>query len=180
MSQLELPFPPEYIEIPLSKRGKHAGKYTAIVSPEDADLTGIDWSVLKTNGQVYANRKTKINGRYTTIHLHRVILERELGRPLVSNEFADHIDRNPLNNTRANLRLATYSQNLANRQTRSPYGYKGVSWQKRRNKWVAQIGFNLKNHFIGYFDTPEEAHAAYCKKATELFGEFANYESKPA
>lgn len=176
-TQLELPFPPEYVEITLNKRGQHAGKFKAIVDYEDRDLASFVWSVFKKGNTVYANRRETVNGKIVIVHLHRIILERKIGRRLESYELVDHINRDGRNNTRDNLRLATQSQNLANRHTRSPYGYKGVSWEKRRHKWLAQIGFNYKSIFIGYFDTPEEAHEAYCRKADELFGEFANYGS---
>jgi hypothetical protein len=43
-------------------------------------------------------------------------------------------------------------------------------------KWIAQIGHNKQHFFLGSFDTPEQAHAAYCEAAREHFGEFARTE----
>lgn len=87
----------------------------------------------------------------------------------------DHIDGNRANNRIANLRIATTAQNAANsrahRDNRS--GFKGVSWSKVAKRWIAQISRAGQYRYLGYFDTPEEAHAAYCEAARELHGEFA-------
>jgi hypothetical protein len=87
----------------------------------------------------------------------------------------DHINCNPLDNSFANLRLATNAQNACNRgkPSTNSSGYKGVTWKKLKNKWSAQIMINYKKKNLGYFNTPEEAHAAYCKAAKELHGDFA-------
>jgi hypothetical protein len=87
----------------------------------------------------------------------------------------DHINRIRNDNRWINLRLSTQTQNNANSKIRcnNTSGYRGVTFEKRRNKWKAQIGLNGKTIFLGDFKTPEEAHAAYCKAARELFGEFA-------
>lgn len=45
---------------------------------------------------------------------------------------------------------------------------------KKAKRWLAQIGHNRVNHHLGYFDTEQEAHAAYCAKAIEFYGLFAN------
>jgi hypothetical protein len=55
-------------------------------------------------------------------------------------------------------------------------GYKGVYWYEDRKKWRAQIGYQGKVTNLGSFDTPEEAHAAYCEAAHRLHGEFARTE----
>ena len=67
----------------------------------------------------------------------------------------------------------TYNKGM---HSRNVSGYKGVRWEKRRKKWVAQIQFRKKGFFLGYFSDPKEAHVAYCAKARELFGEFARFE----
>ena len=90
----------------------------------------------------------------------------------------DHIDGNPSNNRWCNLREATCSQNHANtrRQSNNTSGYKGVSFDKRKRLWRADIKLNGRQYFVGYFRTPEEAHRAYLRKAVELHGEFARSE----
>ena len=86
----------------------------------------------------------------------------------------DHINGNKTDNRWVNLRLATKSQNGMNRPAPSnnTSGYKGVSRNKKR--WAASIHENgLKRH-LGTFDTPKEAHAAYCRVALKLHGNFVN------
>jgi hypothetical protein len=75
----------------------------------------------------------------------------------------DHIDRNPANNRFANLRVVTRSENMQNvgKYKCNTSGYKGVSYQKCRKKWRAQIEINNVCKEIGRFATPEEASAAY-------------------
>lgn len=87
----------------------------------------------------------------------------------------DHIDMIRDNNRIANLRIATMTHQRANQHVRkdSKSGLKGV--QKRcDNRWRARITFRGTVYNLGHsFETPEAAHAAYVKKAEELFGEFA-------
>lgn len=178
--QLKLPLD-NVIEIPLTQ-----GQLT-IVDAIDADLARVKWCALFQHsyaggGKFTAARNTPtINGKRTTEMMHRVILSRKLGRSLLHSELVDHIDGNPLNNCRDNLRIATHSQNLMNKgkQSTNTSGYKGVSWHKGARKWAAQIIVNGKRLYIGEFKTPEEAHVAYCEAAKELHGEFANFGDTP-
>jgi hypothetical protein len=89
--------------------------------------------------------------------------------------FIDHVDGNGYNNIFANLRLCTNQQNAFNRiaQTNNKSGFKGVCWQKKKQKWRAEIALNYKKIYLGYFPTAELAHMAYCKAAAELHGDFA-------
>lgn len=85
----------------------------------------------------------------------------------------DHIDGDEANNAWGNLREATRSQNNCNK---GPYknnrlGLKGVH-QVCSGRFVAKIYINGTRKNLGSFDTPEEAHAAYCAAAKELFGEY--------
>lgn len=88
----------------------------------------------------------------------------------------DHEDRDPLNNRWDNLRLATPSQNGANKMALpNSTGFKGVghSQNNKRNPYTAMITVHQKKIYLGCFQTPEAAHAAYYKAAKEHFGEFA-------
>jgi len=93
----------------------------------------------------------------------------------------DHIDCNSLNNTFSNLREADSAQNKANTRRRSDNksGYKGVCWNRARSKWMAQIRREGRPHFLGHFETVEEAAAAYAAAAQETFGEFARVHTQP-
>lgn len=87
------------------------------------------------------------------------------------------INGDPSDNRLCNLRECRRGLNHANRRTRrdSTTGLKGVVYDKSRKTrpYWASICKDYQVHFLGTFDTAEEAHAAYCKAAKELFGAFA-------
>lgn len=174
--QIPLPIDDATVAIPLT-RG-----YSAIVDAVDADLIAYKWSAYpRKNGLVYASRYFRIepgNKGRKRRELHQIILERMLGRQLAHGEECDHIDLDALNNRRKNLRLATRQQNAANRGrfVNCTSGFKGVYFDKKLYRWRAMIKVDGIKRHIGHFDTPEEAHAAYCKAAEKYFGEFARFE----
>lgn len=148
-----------------------------IVDTIDADLATLKWYARWQSSRYYAGRNDPKNpGR--SLFLHRIVLSRVIRRSLTQSEYCDHIDGNSLNNVRSNLRLATKAQNNRNmkKPSHNTSGYKGVSWRKNAGRWRAYIFINNKQIHLGYFDTPEEAHAAYCEAAKELHGEFARFE----
>lgn len=87
----------------------------------------------------------------------------------------DHRDMDRLNNRWSNLRSATRSQNKANCTLRSDNttGFKGVSFFKQTSRYHAKIEVRGKHLHLGFFETPEAAHAAYAAAAKHHFGEFA-------
>lgn len=87
----------------------------------------------------------------------------------------DHIDRDQTNDRIENLRLATTSQNGANRGllSNNRSGHKGVSWDNQRQKWFAKIEVNRKQLALGRYDLLEDAIAARKAAETQHFGEFA-------
>jgi hypothetical protein len=102
---------------------------------------------------------TSINKKITV--MHQFIIE--------TTSMVDHIDRNPLNNRRENLRLCNRSQNKANSVSKT--GIKGIRLVK--NKYKARISKNGTVYHIGTFATISEAILAYNTKALELYREFA-------
>lgn len=74
-------------------------------------------------------------------------------------KYIDHIDGNPRNNKIENLREATHQQNLFNTKLRkdNTSGYKGVSFVKNLNKWLAQSTLNGKNYYLGIFINKDDA-----------------------
>lgn len=99
------------------------------------------------------------------ILLHRVILGLEAGNPLQG----DHINREPLDNRRANLRAITGAQNSQNRRSRrtSRSGFRGVSWNESNGKWHARVRHDGKTRHVGYFDSEEAAGAAAAARRRE-------------
>lgn len=173
--QLPLPIEGETFLIPLT-RG-----YVAIVDAIDADLVNVGWCAstpMKPHYSPYAQKTLPrvewVDGKKIIIRLHRVVLERILGRKLLRYEECDHVDNNPLNDRRSNLRLATHQQNMRNRRLNinNTSGYKGVSL--RDSKWRARIQVDGAGIEIGSFDTPEEAYCAYCDAVIRFHGEFGN------
>jgi hypothetical protein len=91
----------------------------------------------------------------------------------------DHINGDPSDNRITNLRPATSSQNKTNSRRRSDNnsGYKGVSFDRSRQKWQARISVAGRSaRRLGRFDCPVAAHAAYVAAAEKHFGEFARAE----
>lgn len=147
-----------------------------IVDREDADLGEVLWLALPNGGgHIYAARRVQNGDGWAPELMHRVILERKLGRPLRPDEQVDHINGDPLDNRRANLRPVTQAQNLRNSRVRvnNTSGYKGVHWDKQRRRWRALIWHKGQNRHLGYFDSRIEAAHAYDDAARELYGPYA-------
>jgi len=112
------------------------------------------------------------------LFIHRIILERILDRKLLEYEICDHINGNPMDNRRCNLRIATHAENMRNSKKRkhSKNQYKGVSQNcKSKTTWRAQIRVNGKRIHLGTFSSPEEAYKAYCEGAVKYHGDFAKF-----
>jgi virulence-associated protein VapD len=113
------------------------------------------------------NRETK---KETKIYMHRDLLKAEKGK------IIDHINGDKLDNRLCNLRFATTQQNSMNQTTRTHpkhSKYKGVSYDKSRNKWIAYCVKDNKMYNLGRVNDEKEAARLYNKKALELHGEFA-------
>lgn len=136
-----------------------------IIDEEDYEyLNQFKW-YMNTDG--YAQR---------IISIHREIMKNPEG------VYVDHINGNPSDNRKSNLRLVTHQQNSINRKKttkKKTSQYKGVCYIKKCTKrpWLACIKTNGKSIHLGYFSTEKEAAEAYNKKALELFGEFASLNS---
>ena len=124
----------------------------------------------------YPETNLMINGKKTTKRLHQLIIKVKEG------EVVDHISGNTLDNRRINLRIATYQQNCANsyKQNRKTHSkFKGVTFSKWNNKWLARISFKGKTKQIGYFDNEIDAAISYNNHALKLFGQFAKLNIIP-
>lgn len=101
-------------------------------------------------GSVFLRREGNTYQRF----VHHLVAEMFIGpRPLGLN--IDHIDRNKSNNRVSNLRYVKQSVNVHNQEARGCY------WDKRVERWYAQIHTGRKHHSLGGYDTEEEARAAY-------------------
>lgn len=134
-----------------------------LVSAEDAErVLGHTWYVNKDG---YA--QTMVERR--PVLMHRMLCGTPKGLE------TDHRDRNKLNNTRSNLRVATKGENGANRQksARSKNRFKGVRWSKFINRWFAECVKNGVEHQSRACRSEEEAARAYDELAKKHHGEFA-------
>lgn len=144
----------------------------AIVDDEDFEwLSKWKWhyNPRQYTGPGYAERSAinPITKRNSTICMHRAIM----GFP--KGKLIDHKNGNGLDNTRSNLRLATFSENSRHRKypSTSTTGLKGVH-RSSKNKYRARIRMGGKLVSLGTFTNPEDAREAYLKKAKPLHGEF--------
>jgi len=145
---------------------------------EDGKLYWTDFSIRPTakKGAIGYQCKTGyvvMKFMKRTITVHRIIFLYHHG---YLPKYIDHINGDKADNRIENLRDVTHCQNMMNikKYSLNTSGYKGVSFHKRSQKWVAQIKFNKKHLYLGLFDQPEKAYEAYCFKAKELHGEYAN------
>ena len=151
-------------EIPLTQ-----GK-VALVDDDDVErIIQYLWRAEPKGDAWYASSIHPRTGQ--KMYLHRFILNLESG-----DSDMDHINGNGLDCRKSNLRLATRSQNGANRPKfsgRYSSKYKGVGWKKQNQRWAASIRVNTKLIHLGYFLVEEDAARAYDRAAIKYFGEFA-------
>ena len=142
--------------------------YDVEIDAEDAErVQAHSWWVSsspETDGRVLCFTTT-INKK--KVKLHRFIM----GAP--PGQVVDHWDGNRLNNKKSNLRACSISQNSKNvkMSTHNKSGYRGVSWSKEVKKWRATISLECKQLHLGYFDSAEEASAAYEEAADLYYGD---------
>jgi hypothetical protein len=136
---------------------------------------------LCTDNRGYESWKCTIryNDKKHDIKCSRVVFLLHNGY-LTDDKVVDHATNKSLDNSIENLREATQSQNSQNSKLRknNNSGTKGLSWNKKRQKWEAKLYVNYKKIHIGYFLKSEKENA---KKAIEearkkYHGEFGRDE----
>lgn len=150
--------------------------YEAIIDASNVSLIDkwnwVALTVYRKNGSircVYGWRNTPRGvGKRRPIYLHREILG------IAHGILCDHIDGNGLNNCKANLRVATHSENQRNGRlsSRNSSGVKGVYWNRANRNWVAQIRANGKCINLGSFSNIEMAAKSYAEASRKYHGDF--------
>ena len=126
------------------------------------------WQCHQSNGKQYAYRKIGRRGS-ETVFMHRYI------KMANARSVVDHINGNGLDNRDENLRTVFPKYNYWNRgpQQNNKTGFKGVSWDTQRKKYMAAISANGRQKNLGRFDAPEEAARAYDAAAKVWHGQYA-------
>ena len=150
------------------------GQYAIVSAVDYLWLMQWKWYAVwgKTTASFYAVRTVWRDGKQDSVFMHRQILGLLVG----DKTWGDHKDRlNTTDNRRGNLRGADSTESHGNIgiPAHNTSGFKGVSFAKTRGRWLAQIQYRGQHYFLGYYDTPEEAHRAYQSAALRLFGDFA-------
>lgn len=148
-------------------------KLFTLVDDEDAKFAAsFKWSASRTRNNVYAACKQKVDGKPTSIYLHRLLLG--ITDP---NVEVDHVNRDGLDNRRANLRPCTLLENRGNsaghvsRKAR----FKGVFFEDfvKGRPWRARVAHGGKVVFEQNFYTDVDAAIAYDAVAKRYYRHFA-------
>jgi hypothetical protein len=150
--------------IPLTK-----GYFTKVDDEDYKKLASLRWyASIGVDGNVRARRTGWINKKMVHVFMSRTILNAPQGK------YVDHINGDPLDNRKCNLRLCSPLENSHNAKISkdNKYGYKGIVLTKYK-RWGARIYPNKKIKWLGTYNTKEEAALAYNEAAKKYFGGFA-------
>lgn len=161
-----LPIGPSIAYIPLTQG------FFALVDREDAEmLAQRPWQVYKRAAKktTYAYRTPRVADEKKWMMMHQVIC------PCVEGHLPDHVNRNGLDNRKANLRPATYSQSVVNQnqRTTNKSGVRGVWFDKKSGKYRTAIYLNKRKIWLGRFAELEAAVEARQAAERIYYGEYA-------
>ena len=152
---------------------KKHGVHDVLVDNENfQELSKYHWTLYKNKNILYAKRHIIIEGKRTTLKMHRFVMGLKTNDKLI----VDHINHNSLDNRKANLRICSQSENCRNKTSHknSSSKYLGVSFNKKCKKWQYQICSNKKTIHLGLYINEIDAAKAYNNAAIKYHGEFAN------
>ena len=142
-----------------------------IFSPEDFDF--VEKYTWFSDKRGYARTWISRNGDGQKLSLHRSIMSRIIGSEIPAGMEIDHINRNPRDNRRENLRLCSRRENAINRsRINNTSGKIGVQCAQN-GRWISFICVYGKKIHLGTFNTYNEAVSARVEAEKKYFGEFA-------
>ncbi len=132
-------------------------------------LDAENYEKTKSHTWRYTGKYISTNINCKTVFLHRLIIDVPEGREI------DHINGNPMDNRKSNLRLCTRSENQSNKISRkdSTCYYPGVYWNKNAKAWAAQIRKNNVKKHLGYYENVNDAIKARIEAEKEYHGKFS-------
>lgn len=145
-------------------------KVTLVDDDDYKELSKHKWHFKPNRTGGYAARGPVKDRKQYTLRMHRFILG------IYDERYVDHIDGNPLNNQRINLRACTRAENNRNTTKRkdSQNQYRGVILNKKTKRWRARVQINGKRLWSSKsFPTEREAALAFNELAIKYHGEFA-------
>lgn len=156
----------------MSKLIKLTKGYFTVVDDDDyQELSKYKWHY--STGYAY-RRVTIEKGKSLVLSMHRQIMRAEPGKEV------DHINGNPLDNRKANLRVCSKTENIRNNvnRKRAKSGFKGA-YPCGKSRWYSKICVDCRQIYLGTFDDKESAARAFDVAAKKYFGEFAvlNFEA---
>lgn len=153
-------------------------KVVALVDDGDYErLAAFEWHI---------NNRDRANGGYAARTVPgvgtKILMHHEVLAPIEGMQI-DHINGTGLDNRRANLRYATRTEQMRNRgayKRRKDCAprhseYKGVMWEKGKNKWRVRIKVEGRQKHVGLFESEVDAARAYNEAARRFFGDFARF-----
>ena len=135
---------------------------------------GVRRKISEPAGHLDESKYVKINFNGSVYRAHRLaflFMGQEVPKQV------DHINGIRNDNRWCNLRASCHFTNSFNKgkQPSNTSGYKGVSWDSKSGKWLAQISVRNKKICLGRYDDLETAYEVYCKSADKYHKEYANY-----
>lgn len=141
--------------------------FVVLIDKENLNkIMNMKWYVVKKGSIYYAAHTYYYKGKSKRLYMHRYLMDET--NPKI---HVDHINGNGLDNRKLNLRSVTAIENGRNRgkQSNNKSGYKGVYWNKQKNKWHSVLRHMGKKIHLGFYDDAKSASESYYKKAKEIW-----------
>lgn len=157
------PAPPRAVRIPIYARGGRLLDHTWVDETDALWLARWKWQAVWATRtgrrEMYVGRREMLDGKSVRIFLHRELLGLPRHpKPAHTGPVGDHINGDPLDNRRCNLRIVSVAQDRRNHRRSRAYRsrFPGVSWNTRQGKWYARTTVG-KRVFLGAFDNERDA-----------------------